>query len=102
MMDIKEVLLHKVFNKKGSLLTDKCACSDGFKNENLLNWELVEELHKSIIRKFDKRKGHSSFLDNIWGADLADMQLISKFDKGIRFLYMLLIFMVNMLRYFNY
>ena len=34
---MKEVLLHKVFNKKASLLTDKSACSDGFKNENLLN-----------------------------------------------------------------
>ena len=28
-----------------------------------------------------KGKVHSSFIDNIWGADLADMQLISKFDK---------------------
>ena len=29
---------------------------------------------------------HSSFRDNIWGADLADMQLLSKFNKGFRFL----------------
>ena len=29
---------------------------------------------------------HSRFIDNIWGADLADMQLLSKFNKGIRFL----------------
>ena len=29
---------------------------------------------------------YSSFRDNIWGADLADMQLISKFNKGFRFL----------------
>ena len=35
----------------------------------------------------DLRKVHSSFIDNIWGADLADMQLLlSKFNKGIRFL----------------
>ena len=27
-----------------------------------------------------------SFRDNIWGADLADMQLLSKFNKGFRFL----------------
>ena len=33
-----------------------------------------------------KRKVHSSFIDNIWGADLEDMQLISKFDKVLRFL----------------
>ena len=29
---------------------------------------------------------YSSFGDNIWGADIADMQLLSKFNKGIRFL----------------
>ena len=33
------------------------------------NHELPEELHKPIIRKFEKRKVHSSFIDNIWGAD---------------------------------
>ena len=29
---------------------------------------------------------YSSFRDNIWGANLADMQLISKSNKGFRFL----------------
>ena len=33
-----------------------------------------------------KRTVYSGFKDNIWGADLADMQLISKFNKGFRFL----------------
>ena len=47
---------------------------------------LVEMLHKPIIRKFKRRKAHSSFICNVWGADLADMQLISKVNKGIRFL----------------
>ena len=56
------------------------------KNENVSNKKLAEELHKPITRKFKKRKVHSSFIDNIWGDDLADMQLISKFNKGIRFL----------------
>ena len=42
------------------------------------NQELDEELHKPIIRKFERKKIHSSFKDNIWGTDLADMQLISK------------------------
>ena len=41
---------------------------------------------KLIIRKFDKRKVHSLFKDNIWSVDLAKMILISKFYKGIRFL----------------
>ena len=48
--------------------------------------QLAKELHKPIIRKFKKRKVYSGFKDNIWGADLADLQLISKFDKGFRFL----------------
>ena len=46
----------------------------------------AEELHKQIIRKFNKRKVQSPFIGNIWGADLADIQLISKFSKGICFL----------------
>ena len=33
--------------------------------------ELAKELHKPIIRKFEKQKVHSHFVDNIWGADLA-------------------------------
>ena len=56
------------------------------KNQNISNKELAEELHKPVVRKFMKRKLYSSFIDNIWGADLADVQLISKFNKGIRFL----------------
>ena len=42
--------------------------------------------HKPINRKFRKRKVYSSFVDNILGADLADISLINKFNKGIRFL----------------
>ena len=41
---------------------------------------------KQFLETFNKRKVHSAFIDNIWRADLADMQLISKFNKGIRFL----------------
>ena len=52
---------------------------------NKENIHLADELHKPIIRKFEKRKVYSSFRDNIWGADLADMQLLSKFNEGFRF-----------------
>ena len=54
--------------------------------------ELDDELHKLVIKKFKRRKVYSSFQDNIWGADLADTQLISKFNKGIRFLLCLIDF----------
>ena len=50
------------------------------------NQQLPEEIHKPIIRKFEKRKVHAAFKDNIWGADLADIQLSSKYNKGNRFL----------------
>ena len=50
------------------------------------NEKLAEELHKPIIRTFKKRTVNSRFKDNAWGADLADIQLISKFNKGFRFL----------------
>ena len=56
------------------------------KNENISDQRLAEELQKLIIRKFDKRKVQSPFIDNILGAGLIDMQLISMFNKEIRFL----------------
>ena len=61
------------------------------------NKKLAEELHKPISKKFEKRKVHSSFIDNIWDADLADIQLISlrNLIEDLDFYYMLLIFSVN-------
>ena len=47
---------------------------------------LADELHKPIIRKFNKRKVYSQFKDNIWGVDLADMQSLSRRNKGIKYL----------------
>ena len=70
-------MVYRLFDKKNS--------GSGIKNENISNKELAEELHKPIIRKFNKIKVHSPFIDNIWGIDLADMQLISKSNKGFRF-----------------
>ena len=54
-------------------LFDKKTFDRGIKNENISNKELAEELHKPIIRTFEKREVNSPFIDNIWGADLADM-----------------------------
>ena len=58
-------IVYKFFDKKseGSGIVD-----------NKENIQLAGELHKLIIRKFEKRKVYSSFRDNIWGADLADLQ----------------------------
>ena len=71
-------MVYKFFDKKSS--------GSGANNDIKQNIQLADELHKPILRKFKKRTVYSSFRDNIWGADLADMQFISKFNKGFRFL----------------
>ena len=70
-------MVYKFFDKKseGSSIVN-----------NKENMQLAEELHKPFIRKFEKRKVYSSFRDNMWGADLAEMLLLSKFNRGFRFL----------------
>ena len=73
-------MVYKFFDKKSK--------GSGVVNIKLTpqNQELAEELHKLIIRKFEKRKVQAAFKNNIWGADLADMQLLSRYNKGIIFL----------------
>ena len=60
---------------------DKKSKGNGIANEP--NYQLTNELHKPIIRKFEKRKVYSFFRDNILGVDLADMQRLNKYNKGI-------------------
>ena len=69
-------MLYKFFDKKSN--------GDGVATE--LNYQLSNEFHKQIIRKFKRRKVYSSFRDNIWHADLSDMQPLSKCNKGFRYL----------------
>ena len=47
---------------------------------------LADELHKPIIRKFNRRNVYSQFKDNICGVDLAEMQSLSRKNKGIKYL----------------
>ena len=69
-------MVYKFFDKKSS--------GSGIINE--ANYQLANERRKPIINKFKKRKVYSSFRDNIWGVDLADMQSLSRYNKGIRYL----------------
>ena len=92
-MDIKGGLASMVYNffdKKSTSLLDKPVAGSRVNidtNKSAFdNEKLAEELHKPIIRKFKKRTVYSGFKDNIWGDDLADMQLINKFKKGFKFL----------------
>ena len=83
-------MVYKFFDSKVASPDKKTVGSGTTKSSSLErvneNIKLANELHKPIIKKFNKRKVHSSFKDNIWGADLADMQLLSKFNKGIKYL----------------
>ena len=71
-------MVYKFFDKKSK--------GSGVNISLEFNGQLAKELQKPIIRKIKKRKVYSGFKDNIWGADLADMQLISNFNKVFRFL----------------
>ena len=65
-------MVYNFFDKKSTSLADKSASGGTIKNENISNEELSEELQKPIIRKLKKRKVHSTFIDHICVADLAD------------------------------
>ena len=77
-------VVYKFFDKK-SASVDK---SSGSGVDAEPNYQLASQLHRQVFRKFKRRKVYSSFRDNIWGADLADMQSLSK--------YLQLVFLVNM------
>ena len=62
-------MVQKFFDKK-SISLNKSSGS-GLANE--LNYQLENELHKPIFRKFKNRKVYLSFIDNILGVDLADI-----------------------------
>ena len=65
-------LLHLQINLLQAVVLNLCLC-------NNLQMNFINQLLKKL-------KVYSSFKDNIWGVDLADMQLISKYNKGIRYL----------------
>ena len=74
-------MVYKFFDKKST--------GTGFKklkNTARNSSILADERHTPIIRKFNKRKIYSQFKDNIWGVDLADMQSLSRKNKGIKYL----------------
>ena len=73
-------MVYKFFNSK---VAPRNKTISG-KDTKEVNKILGEELHKPVIRKFNKRKVYSQFKDNIWGVDLADTKLLSK--QNIKYL----------------
>ena len=85
-------MIYKFFDKKsmGSGTAKSTAKSSSLerivKDSSLI---LADELHKPVIKKFNKRKVYSQIKDNIWGVDLADMQSLSKKIKVLNIFYVL-------------
>ena len=78
-------MVYKFFDKK-SAGSGVNMHANNERPSDLATQKLAEELHKQIIKKFKKSRVYSGFKDNILGADLVDIQLISKFNKGFGFL----------------
>ena len=70
-------IVYKFFDKKSS--------GSGI-TTNEFNYQFANELHKPVIKKLKKRNVYSSFKDNIWGIDLVDMQSLSKYNEGFKYL----------------
>ena len=84
-------MVYKFFDSKVAPLDKKAMSDKGNAKHSSLertgnNKILAEELHKPVIKKFNKRKVYSQFRDNIWGVDLADTQSLSKKNKNIKYI----------------
>ena len=82
-------MVYKFFDKKSMAGPSSFGhIGSGIKKNTTKSSSLIldDELHKPVIRKFNKRKVYSQFKDNIWGVDLADMQSLSRKNKGIKYL----------------
>ena len=75
-------MVFKFFDRKSTSLNK--SSGSGVSNEP--NYKPPSERHEQIIKKFKRRKAYSLFRDNMWGVDLADMQSLSKYNKGIKYL----------------
>ena len=80
-------MVYKCFDKK-SMGSGVKKLKDTAKPNSLERSYLIlaDELHKPVIKKFNKRKVYSQFKDNIWGVDLADMQSLLEKIKVLRYL----------------
>ena len=74
-------MVYKFFDSKVAS-PDKKSMGSGIASSSIL----ADELHKPVIKNFEKRKVYLQFKDNIWGVDLAGMQSLSRKNKGIKYL----------------
>ena len=51
-----------------------------------VNEQLAVELHKPVTKKIKRRKVYTRFKDNIWAADLAEMEWLSSKNEDVKYL----------------
>ena len=71
-------MVYKFFDKKtasGAIATSKAGVS--------VNEQLAEELHKPLIKRIRRKNVYARFEDNIWAADLAEMESLSSKNKNV-------------------
>ena len=78
-------MVYKLFDKKSSGSGADASLANKYATEP--NYQLGNKVHRHIIRNFKKGNVYSSFRDNIWSVDLADMQSLSKYNKRIKYLF---------------
>ena len=78
------LLVYKFFDKKSSGSGMDASLAN--KSATELNFQRAKEFYRIIIQKSKRQKVYSSFTDNIWGVDLADMQSLNKCNKGVKYL----------------
>ena len=79
-------MVYKLFDSKVAS-PDKKSMGSGIARDSSLI--LADELHKPVVKKFNKRKVYSQFKDNIWGVDLVDTKSLSKKIKVLNIFYVL-------------
>ena len=80
-------MVYKFFDKKSTAGPSSLErMASGFKKLKNSSSILADELHKPVIKNFEKRKVYSQFKDNIWGVDLADIQSLFRKNRGIKYL----------------
>ena len=82
-MDIKEK--QKVWSVSFSIRKQNKKSERQGKVANI-NEVLAQELHKTLIKKFKRKKVHVRFSNNTWAADLAEMRPLSSSNRGMKYL----------------
>ena len=81
--DLREKIDKRLVRK---IISTKTRLGWGIKWTN----ELADELHKPIRRKFQKRLVFAKAVDDIWAADLVEMQSLSKYNNGFKYILMII------------